>query len=280
MKKLFKEYFIIFIGLLLVALEITYIMIPNNIVSGGIGGLAIVINHFFTNISVGFIMLILNIILFIIAFVFLGGEFGVKTIICSLSLSSMVWVLQKFFPIHKSLSDDLLAQLILASIMASLGLALVFYENASTGGTDIIAKILNKFFRLSIGKAVLISDLLIVLSSVFVFGFKVGIYGFLGLLLNGLLIDYIILNINSTQEIIIISNKSKKIMNFIHKEFNQSATIYQAFDANSNEKRDVIRIILMKKGYLKLKKYVNQIDNMAYITSHSIEEIQGFRFMV
>jgi uncharacterized membrane-anchored protein YitT (DUF2179 family) len=280
MKKLFKEYLIIFIGLLLIALEITYIMIPNNIVSGGIGGLAIVINHFFTNISVGFIMLILNIILFIIAFVFLGGEFGVKTIICSLSLSSMVWFLQKFLPIHKSLSDDLLSQLILASVMASLGLALVFYENASTGGTDIIAKILNKFFQLNIGKAVLISDLLIVLSSVFVFGFKVGIYGFLGLLLNGLLIDYIIQNINSTQEVIIISNKSKKIMDFIHKEFNQSATIYQAFDANSNEKRDVIRIILMKKGYLKLKKYVNQIDNMAYITSHSIEEIQGFRFMV
>lgn len=280
MKKLIKQYVIIFLGLLLIALEVTYIMIPNNIVSGGVSGLAIVINYFFHDISVGFIMIVINIVLFITAFLVLGGEFGLKTIVCSLSLSAMVWFFQKFFPINEPLSDDLLAQLILASTMASLGLALVFYANASTGGTDIIAKIINKFFHINIGRAVLISDLVIVISSVFIFGIEKGIYGFLGLIINGLFIDYIIQNLNTTQEIIIISNKSKEIMNYIHEEFKQSATIYEAFDANTKECRDVIRIILRKKEYIKLKNFVSSIDNMAYITCHTIQDIQGFRFMV
>lgn len=280
MKKSLKKFFIIYLGLLLVALEVTYIMIPNNIVSGGISGLAIVINHFLPSFSVGFIMLLLNIILFIIAFLFLGGEFGLNTIVCSLSLSGMVWFLQNFFPIVNPLSDDILAQIILASTMTSLGLALVFYQNASTGGTDILAKLLNKLFQINIGRAIFISDLLIVLSSVYVFGTEIGIYGFLSLLINGFLIDKITQNFNTTQELIIISNKSKKIINFIDKELNQSATIYKSFDANTKEGRDVIRIILIKKDSYKLKTYVNSIDDKAYTTCQPIREIHGFGFMV
>lgn len=196
MKLRIKSHFIMFIGLLLIALEITYIMIPNNLVTGGIGGLAIIIHANLPQVPVGLIMTTLNIILFVIGFIFIGFEFGTKTIVSSLLLSGMVWFLQTFHPIQKPLSDDILLQLILAMCMAAIGIALIFQQNGSTGGTDIIAKILNKYFHLDMGKAVLTSDLLIVLASIFTFNIEIAMYGLLGLFLNGLLIDFVLQNLD------------------------------------------------------------------------------------
>lgn len=274
-----REYMIINIGLFLVALEIHFIMVPNKLVTGGISGFAILTNYFFPKLSVGTLMIIVNIILFIAGLIFIGLEFGARTMYSSFFLSGMVWILQKFTPISKPLTDDILTQLILAMFMSALGMAIVFNENASTGGTDIIAKILNKYFNIDIGRAILMSDLLIVLSSIIVFGIKVGMYGVLGLLINSFIIDYMIQNFNVSKEIVVISDYSKDIKKYIVNDLGRGATVYNAKGAYTNEEKEVIRTILRKGEFIKLKKYINTIDEKAFITVNNISETFGHGFI-
>lgn len=279
MKAKIKEYFFINLGLFLVAFEIHFIMIPNKLVAGGVSGFAIVANYFFPLLSVGTIMIILNLFLFVVGFIFIGFEFGAKTIYSSFALSGLVWILQKFCPIKTPFTDDILAQLILAMCISALGMAIVFNQNASTGGTDIIAKILNKYFNIDIGRAILISDLLIVLSSIIIFGIKVGIYGILGLIINSFIIDYMMQNFNINKETVVISQYSELIKKYIVVELNRGATVYAAKGAYTNDEREVIRTILRKNEFIKLKKYINSIDKNAFITVNNINETFGHGFI-
>lgn len=280
MNKKIKEYVLIILGLFLVAIGITYILIPNDIVNGGTSGLSIILNHYFSFLPVGLIMLVLNIVLFTLGIIFVSGEFGLKTIICSIGLSGLIWLMQILLPIDQPISKDPLAQVIISSVLTSIGLALTFIGNASTGGTDIIAKIINKYLHIYIGRAMFLADILIVLVAIFTFGVEKGIYGLLGLMINAVLIDYFIRSLTATYEINIISKEHKQISDFIGTSFKQSATIYKGYDAVSSDQRDVIRIILRKKEFQKLRLFVNKIDPNAYITSHLIYEYYGFKLAV
>ena len=141
----FKDFLLITIGILLVAISVVYFFEPNNIAAGGITGLAIVINHYIPFISIGPLVLIMDATLFVIALIVIGAKFGAKSIYCSLLLSTSMWVMQKFFPF--TITNDLMLATIFGTLIAAAGMAIVFNANASSGGTDIIAKILNKFFH-------------------------------------------------------------------------------------------------------------------------------------
>jgi uncharacterized membrane-anchored protein YitT (DUF2179 family) len=173
-------------------LGINIFKVPNKFVTGGVSGISIILSSFFTGISIGPIMLIINALLLVVGFIFLGTDFGSRTIYCSLLLSAMVWVLDRVFPITGPLTDDRLLELIFSILLPAVGSAIVFNQNASTGGTDIVAKILSKLTSVDIGKTLLIADFSIVVAAGLVFGIKIGLYSLLGLILKGFLIDLVI----------------------------------------------------------------------------------------
>ena len=277
LKKLWS-FLLMNVGALGVAVNVHFFLSPNDLATGGVSGLSIVLSKVFPDLSLGLIMLILNVLLFIVGFIFLGFQFGAKTIYASLSLSFMVWGLEAFFPMQQALSDDLLIQLIIGQIIAASGMAIVFHQGASTGGTDIIAMILNKYFSIEVGKGVLFSDIAIATSSIFIFGPTIGMYAFFGVILNGLVIDYTLQQFDNNKEIVIISRESELVRHFIVHQLGRGATIHHAKGAFNQEDKEVITTILNRKDYTKLKRYMTDIDEKAFITVHSMNEILGQNF--
>ncbi|SEF60250.1 Uncharacterized membrane-anchored protein YitT, contains DUF161 and DUF2179 domains [Caloramator fervidus] len=277
MKKL-KEYILTTIGLIFVAIGVEYFLVPNNLAAGGVSGLAIVVNHYFPSISVGSFMLAANIVLFIIAFILIGPSFGAKTIYASLGLSGIIWIMEKYFPISKPFTNNLLLELIYGILIAGVGMGIVFNQNASTGGTDIIAKILNKFFHINIGKALLVSDLIVTLAALFTFGIEKGMYALLGVILNGFVIDEVIQGINTVKEVKIISDKEEEIKKFIIDELGRGVTIYHARGGFTNEEKDMLVVLLSRREFIRLREYIKQIDNKAFITVSNVHEVFGEGF--
>ncbi|MFC7322865.1 YitT family protein [Halobacillus campisalis] len=278
MTKKLLSFLLMNVGALAVAVNVHFFLSPNNLATGGVSGLSIVLNNVFPGLTLGTIMIMLNIVLFIVGFIFLGFQFGAKTIYASFALSFMVWGLETFFPMQEALSDDLLIQLIIGQIIAASGMAIVFHQGASTGGTDIIAMILNKYFSIEVGKGVLVSDIAIATSSIFIFGPTVGMYAFFGVILNGLVIDYTLQQFDNNKEIVIISRKSEEIQDYIVKNLGRGATVHYAKGAFNQEDKEVITTIMNRKDYSKLKKYMLAVDEKAFITVHSMNEILGQNF--
>lgn len=195
-----QEYIVVTIGVILVAIGIQYFFAPNDIAGGGLSGLALIINHYLPSLSMGIIIFIGNLILFAIAFILIGGDFGLKTIYASFMLSVVIDFMDKILN-STALTTNLLAAVIWGTLVTAIGLAIVFATNASTGGTDILAKILNKYTTFNIGISLLIVDLFVAIMGGFTFGLKKGIYSMLVIVLNGLLIDRVIEKIEKKKNI-------------------------------------------------------------------------------
>ncbi|QHA90372.1 YitT family protein [Bacillus sp. N1-1] len=273
-----KTYLLITLGALGVATHVHFFLSPNSLATGGVSGLSILMNHLVPNLSVGMFMIILNAVLLLVGILFLGPKFGVKTIYASFALSLAVWAFERFIPVTEPFSQDILIQLIIGQCIAAAGMGLVFHQKASTGGTDIIAMILNKFFSMEVGKAVLVSDISIALFSVVLFGPEIGMYAIFGVILNGLVIDYTLQSFEAKKEIVIISKESEEIRSFIVEVIGKGATIHTARGAFTSDEKEVITTILGRKDLLKLKKHVGTVDQKAFITVHSMKEILGQDF--
>ncbi|MGL5756930.1 MAG: YitT family protein [Paraclostridium sp.] len=207
-----KEYIIVTIGVILVAIGIQYFFAPNNIAAGGLSGLALIINYYLPNLSIGTIIFLGNLVLFAIAFVLIGGDFGLKTIYASFMLSIVIEFMDKI--LHSTaLTTNLLLAVLLGTLVTAVGLAMVFAINASTGGTDILAKILNRYSTLNIGISLLIVDLFVAIIGGFTFGLEKGVYSMLVIVLNGLLIDRVIAKIEKkrVQNIVLEEEKLKEV---------------------------------------------------------------------
>ncbi|MEG2511610.1 MAG: YitT family protein [Romboutsia sp.] len=186
-----KEYVLITLGVVLVAFGIQYFYAPNEIAGGGLSGLALVISNYIPNLSVGTIIFIGNLILFVISFILVDGDFGIKTIYASFMLSVVMDVMEKVFNSY-ALTENLLLAVLCGTIIIASGLALAFALNASTGGTDILAKILNKYSKFNIGISLLCVDLFVVVCGGLTFGLDKGIYSLIAVVINGLLVDKVI----------------------------------------------------------------------------------------
>jgi len=278
MKKIIKEYILITVGLALVAAGFYFFLVPNDLAVGGVSGLAMIINWYIPGLSIGAVMLVLNVILFIIGFIFIGSSFGVKTIYSSLGLSGMIWVLEKACPMSGSITNDIFLELIFGILIGAVGMGMVFNQNASTGGTDIIAKILNKYFHLDIGKALLIADFFVTMLAGIAFGPKIGMYALLGVIINGFTIDAVIAGMNICKKIEVVSSKGEEIKKFIIEELDRGATLYTAKGAYTNEEKEIITTVLDKKQFIKLKIYIKQIDKKAFIITYNVHEILGEGF--
>ena len=279
MRKRITDFVLINLGLLLVGIGICLFKIPNHFATGGVSGLAIISTSFFPKIDVGPMMLIINIALIMVGYFFLGSDFGSKTVYSSFALSGIVWLIQKIFPLNQPLTDDMLLELVYSIIFPAVGSAIVFNCNASTGGTDIVAKILSKYTKLNIGKTLLITDFLIALGAGAVFGVKIGLYSVLGLIIKAFMIDFVIEGLNISKQMIIISSKHQEIRDYIVNQLQRGATIYKAEGAYTQVQETVISTIVSRRQALKLRSFIKSIDSQAFITiSNTSETIgKGFR---
>lgn len=277
--KQIKEFLLINLGLAMVAAGIHFFKAPNNFATGGVSGLAIIIHYFFPGMAVGPLMLIINIMLLILGFIAIGRNFASKTVYSSFALSGMVWFLQKVAPLNTPFTDDTMLELIMSILLPAVGSAIVFNQNASTGGTDIVAKVLNKLTSMDIGKALFLADFIITIFAGMVFGARIGMYSFLGLILKGFVIDGVIEGLNTRKQMVIISEKPESVREYIIKNLHRGATIHIASGAFTGEEKHVITTVVSRRQAIALRNYLREIDPQSFITITNASEIigKGFR---
>ncbi|MBL4936308.1 YitT family protein [Clostridium sp. YIM B02515] len=280
--KRFRDYFLITVGFLLVAFSLELFLVPNKIAAGGVSGIAIIINSIFPAIDVGLLMLGMNVILFIVAFIVIGNKFGGKSIYASLGLSGSIWLMDKLEVSRFVLTNDLLLASIFGTLLSGIGMAIVFNQNASTGGTDIIAKILNKFFHLDIGKSLLAVDFIVTIFAGVTFGANVAMYALLCVIMNGFVIDNAIEGFNTCKEIMVISTKTSEISRYIIDELERGCTIFNGKGGYSAKNTDILYTVLHRKQFIKLKKFIKEVDSRAFITVSEAHEVlgEGFKDML
>ncbi|MDD7795658.1 YitT family protein [Clostridium sp. 'White wine YQ'] len=276
-KNILKDYFLITVGILLVVFSLEYFFIPNDIAAGGVTGIAIVLTKYVTWLKTGTVVFILNLILFAVAFLLIGGNFGAKTIYASFGLSFIMWAVERFLK-PTALTTDLMLAAIFGTIVTSLGMAMIFNVNASTGGTDIVAKIINKYISIDIGKSLLSVDFLVTLAGAVTFGVNRGLYALLCVIFNGLAIDRVIEGFKSCKEVTIISDKNKEISQFIIKDLDRGCTFIQGKGGFSGNDTALLYTVLGRNEFIKLKNYIKEIDKAAFITVGEVHEVLGEGF--
>ncbi len=277
MKKLL-EYVYITIGVLLVALSAEFFLSPNKIAAGGVFGASMIINHVFPKLAIGLLMLIMNIVLFIIAFILIGNKFGAKTIYSSITLSGVLWIFEKTMPSGISVTSNLFLASVFGTLINGVGMAMVFNQNASTGGTDILAKIINKFVNINIGKSLLAVDFIITLFAALFFGAESGMFALLCVIMNGFVIDTVIEGLNISKQVMIISEKSKIISRYITDILGRGCTVIQGKGGYTGNDSYILITVLGRKEFIRLKKYIKEIDQKAFITVSEAHEVLGEGF--
>lgn len=275
MKKIVvKEYGMIALGVILVALALHFFYFPANLAAGGISGLAIIFEKLFPAISRPTYILILNLIFFAIGFIFLGKVFGAKTIFASFFMTGVLEVLHRTVG-NVVLTNDMFLNTFYGTLLASVGMAVVFNYDGSTGGTDIIAKILRKYFHVDLGKALLAVDFVITAGGFLVFGWEVGLFSLLSVLINGNLIDRFIEGTRTAKEIMIISKQSEAIRKFIIEELDRGCTILSGYGGYTKEDTNVIYVVLNRRDYIELRNFIKVVDTRAFLSVNVVREVLG-----
>ncbi|MCH4886682.1 YitT family protein [Acidaminobacter sp. JC074] len=276
--KIIKDYLIVTLGTLILTFGLCVFLIPADLAVGGITGFSMIINRVFPGLSIGGVMMISNVVLFIMGFLLIGRQFGAKTIYASFSLSGMIWLFEKLAPLNGPVVEDTFLNLFFGIFIGGIGLAIVFNQNASTGGTDIIAKIINRFFNFDIGKSLLMADFLIVLFAMKIYGLQPGLYAMFGVIMNAFLIDNLIEGMNNKINVRIISSKTEDIRKYIINELDRGATIFKAEGAYAGKEVTIISTVLNRRQFIKIKAYVKAIDDNAFLTVANVKEVIGEGF--
>jgi uncharacterized membrane-anchored protein YitT (DUF2179 family) len=276
-----KEYSLITAGILLVVIGVYFFKFPNKFSIGGVTGAAIIISKLMgQTISSGTIVLIINAILLVIAYLFLGKSFGNRTAYGSILLSVSLRLLEIIYPMEKPLTTQPALELGFAVLLPSVGAAILFNIGASTGGTDIIAMMLKKYSNLDIGLALLISDFLLTMLTFPVFGITIGLFSIMGLFLKSTLVDTIIESLNMNKYFTIICENPKPICDFILNDIHRSATIFDAKGAFSDKNKKIILTVMNRHQAVVLRKFIKQADTNAFILITNTSEIIGRGFRV
>ncbi len=278
MKFNIKRFTLVNLGLIIMTMGMYFFLMPSNLAVGGATGLAMILSYLIPSIPMGVILAILNIILFVIAFIVLGREFGGYTVYASLALSGMIGLFEFVIPMTAPFTDDLFINLIFGILINGVGMGIVFNQNASTGGTDIIAKIINKYTHMDIGKSLLASDFLITLFAGLVFGARLGMYALLGIVINSFVIDKMIAGFNVKINMLIISGKFEPINSYVLTEIGRGTTIYHATGGYSNQEKRIINTIVSRSEYIKIRDFVKNIDDKAFVSISYVTEVEGEGF--
>ena len=270
---LVKEAAILTGGVAIIAAAVYFFLVPSHASVSSISGLGIVLANFVT-LPLSAITMILNVVLLIIGFFTCGREFGVKTVYTSVMLPVFIALFERLFPDIGSLTDSQELDVLCYILVVSVGLSILFNRNASSGGLDIVAKIMNKYLHMELGRAMSLSGMCVALSAALVYDKKTVVLSILGTYFNGLVLDHFIFDHNIKRRVCIITEKEEALRRFILSDLHSGATVYESYGAYNMQKRREIITIVDKIEYQKLMNYMNQEDPQAFITVYTVSDIR------
>ena len=274
-----KEYLMLTLGTALVAAGVYFFKFPNHFNTGGVTGLAVILNAVFPAVSSSTFASTINIAFLVLGFVALDKSFGVRTVYCSVLFSGLLSGLEWLFPMAAPLTNQKMLELFFAVILPSLGAAILFNLQSSTGGTDILAMILKRFSSMDIGMALLYVDVLIAASTLYFVGTEAGLYSILGLVLKSVVVDSVIESLNRRKSFIAVTSCPQEVCDFITHTLNRSATCWRGEGASSHEEKWVILTALSRSQAVALRLYLKSTDPHAFILVTNSSEIFGKGFM-
>lgn len=272
-KSIIKETSILTVGVAIIAAAVYFFLVPSHASVSSISGLGIVLSNFIP-LPLSAITMILNVVLLIIGFFTCGREFGVKTVYTSVMLPLFLGVFERIFPDFGSMTNSQELDVLCYILAVSVGLSILFNRNASSGGLDIVAKIMNKYLHMDLGKAMSLSGMCVALSAALVYDKKTVVLSVLGTYFNGLVLDHFIFDHNIKRRVCIITKKEEELRQFIIHDLHSGATIYESIGAYNMEKRNEIITIVDKGEYQKLMNYMNREDPKAFITVYTVSDMR------
>lgn len=272
-KSIIKETSILTVAVAIIAAAVYFFLVPSHASVSSISGLGIVLSNFIP-LPLSAITMILNVVLLIIGFFTCGREFGVKTVYTSVMLPLFLGVFERSFPDFGSMTNSQELDVLCYILVVSVGLSILFNRNASSGGLDIVAKIMNKYLHMDLGKAMSLSGMCVALSAALVYDKKTVVLSVLGTYFNGLVLDHFIFDHNIKRRVCIITKKEEELRQFIIHDLHSGATIYESIGAYNLEKRNEIITIVDKGEYQKLMNYMNREDPKAFITVYTVSNMR------
>lgn len=257
----------------IIAAAVYFFLVPSHASVSSISGLGIVLANF-VPLPLSAITMILNVVLLVIGFLTCGREFGAKTVYTSILLPAFIGLFERLFPNLGSLTDSQELDVLCYILVVSVGLSILFNRNASSGGLDIVAKIMNKYLHMDLGKAMSLSGMCVALSAALVYDKKTVVLSVLGTYFNGLVLDHFIFDNNIKRRVCIITEKEEALRRFILSDLHSGATVYESYGAYNMQKRREIITIVDKNEYQKLMNYMNQEDPQAFITVYTVSDIR------
>ena len=272
-KSIIKETSILTVAVAIIAAAVYFFLVPSHASVSSISGLGIVLSNFIP-LPLSAITMILNVVLLIIGFFTCGREFGVKTVYTSVMLPLFLGVFERIFPDFGSMTNSQELDVLCYILVVSVGLSILFNRNASSGGLDIVAKIMNKYLHMDLGKAMSLSGMCVALSAALVYDKKTVVLSVLGTYFNGLVLDHFIFDHNIKRRVCIITKKEEELRQFIIHDLHSGATIYESIGDYNLEKRNEIITIVDKGEYQKLMNYMNREDPKAFITVYTVSDMR------
>ena len=268
-----KEFAVLTVGTVIIAIAVYFFMLPSNLSVGSGTALAMVLSNFIP-LSVATIAFILNAVLLIIGYVLVGAEFGIKTVYCSILLPIILGIFEIILPNQLSLTGDALLDMVCYTLVVGIGLAILFPRNASSGGLDIVVKIMNKYLHMDVGRAMSISGIIIALSSALCYDTKTVVLSVLGTYFGGIVLDHMIFDTNIKRRVCVISSHLDDIVNFVLHDLHSGATLNEIIGDYDNTPRREMITIVDKHEYRKLMEYIRQTDPKAFVTVYSVSEMR------
>lgn len=272
-KALIKEALILTIAVAIIAAAVYFFLAPSHTSVSSISGLGIVLSNF-VPLPLSAITMILNVVLLVIGFLTCGREFGAKTVYTSIMLPLFLGLFEVIFPNFQSMTGSQELDVLCYILVVSIGLSILFNRNASSGGLDIVAKIMNKYLHMELGRAMSLSGMCVALSAALVYDKKTVVLSILGTYFNGIILDHFIFDHNRKRRVCIITEKEEELRQFIIQELHSGATIYEAIGAYNFEKHNEIITIVDNSEYQKLIKFINREDPKAFITIYNVSNMQ------
>ena len=272
-KRILKEYIIITFGAILAAAAIYFFMLPSNLAIGSGTAIAMVLSNFIP-LPVSALTLILNVFLLIMGFLLIGPEFGAKTVYAAILLPIALGVFEIIFPNFQSLTGDAFVDMLCYILVVGMAMAILFSHNASSGGLDIVAKIMSKYLKMGLGTAISVSGIIVALSAAFCYDTKTVVLSVLGTYFSGTVVDKFIFGLNIKRRVCIISPRLDEIVDFLLHELHSGATLYDGIGAYDNTIRKEVVTIVDKNEYRRLMDYVKKVDPKAFVTVYSVNELR------
>ena len=268
-----QEAAILTVAVAIIAAAVYFFLVPSHASVSSISGLGIVLSNF-VPLPLSAITMILNVVLLIIGFFTCGRKFGAKTVYTSILLPVFIGLFERLFPDIGSLTDSQELDVLCYILVVSVGLSILFNRNASSGGLDIVAKIMNKYLHIELGRAMSLSGMCVALSAALVYDKKTVVLSVLGTYFNGLVLDHFIFNHNIKRRVCIITKKEEELRHFILTDLHSGATVYESYGAYNMEKRREIITIVDKGEYQKLMNFMNREDPQAFITVYTVSDMR------